>query len=104
MIDMIRFNYRGKEMNFVYHYKEIRNLKFELERHKGYLPAMMRPLNMSFVKYLKTNEEAGIDIMEQLRAERHMTGDEHITAYIDFCLANPRYTYLLKEDLYVQQG
>ncbi len=96
------FNYRGKQVNFVWHYEELRNLAFELERFEGYLPAMMRPLNMSFLKYIDTQKKAGIDITAQLQAEQDMTSDEHITAYIDFCLTNPRYTYLLQEDLYAQ--
>ena len=103
MMIMIPFNYRGKQINFIWHYDELRNLKFELERYEGYLPHMMRPMNMSLEKYMKTQKKAGTleKVQEMFRAERHMTQDEHITAYIDFCLANPRYTYLLKEDLYV---
>lgn len=101
---MAEFNYRGKKINFIYHYSEIRNLKFELERYEGYLPMMMRPMNMNATKYQKTLEKAGIfeDVKQKMAFEPRMSSEEHITAYIDFCLANPRYTYLLKEDLYVQ--
>ena len=101
---MAEFNYRGKKINFIYHYAEIRNLKFELERYEGYLPMMMRPLNMNIMKYEKTLEKAGIfeEVQAKMLAESDMSSDDHITAFIDFCRANPRYTYLLQEDLYAQ--